>query len=332
MKKHHVYGVGNALVDIEIEVGVDFLSENNIEKGLMTLVDESQQANLLNALGKSAQYHRRNCGGSAANTIIATRQLGGRCFYCCKVASDEMGDFYFEDLLSHGVETNLSGEREQGVTGRCLVFITPDADRTMNTYLGITSTLSENEIEQKELIDSEFVYLEGYLATSPSGKACAIKAREIAQKNNIKTSLTFSDPGVVEHFRQDFLDIMGDKKIDLVFCNESELLQFTQEKNLEDGLKTLKNYAHSFAVTRGPKGAVVYDGLRETYILSPLVNAIDTNGAGDLFAGAFLYGITNRLGFAESGRLACHLSSVLVTQFGARLKTSQVEEVKKLLL
>lgn len=329
MKKHHVYGVGNALVDVEVEVSPDFLRRHNVEKGLMTLVDEQRQKELLDAIEN--QQHSRTCGGSAANTMIALRQLGGRGFYSCKVANDEMGDFYFEDLVSQGLETNLSGQRESGVTGRCLVFVTPDADRSMNTHLGITATLSEDELDEKELKDSEFVYLEGYLVTSPTGKAAAIKARELAQANGVKTALTFSDPGIVEHFRDGFMEMIG-KKVDLIFCNEAEALSFTQEKELDRAMNKLKELSHAFVITRGPKGAVLFDGLRDIHVLSPVVKAVDTNGAGDLFAGAFLYGITHKHSFGESGRLACHSASTLVTQFGARLRAQQPPEIKKFVL
>lgn len=329
MKKHHVYGVGNALVDVEVEVNEDFLRRHNIGKGLMTLVDEQRQKELLGAI--ESQQHSRSCGGSAANTMIALRQLGGRGFYSCKVAGDEMGDFYFEDLVSQGLETNLSGERPSGITGRCLVFVTPDADRTMNTHLGITATLSEQELDEKELKDSEFVYLEGYLVTSETGRAAAIKARELAQANKIKTALTFSDPGIVEHFRDGFMQMIG-KKVDLIFCNEAEALSFTQEESLDRAMNKLKEVSSAFVVTRGPKGAVLFDGLRDIHVLSPVVKPVDTNGAGDLFAGAFLYGITHNHSFGDSGRLACHLASTLVTQFGPRLRAEQPPEIKKLVL
>lgn len=329
MKKHHVYGIGNALVDIEIETSADFLAKNDVRKGLMTLVDEARQSELLSAV--EGQQHQRTCGGSAANTVIAVQQLGGRSFYSCKVANDEMGDFYFNDLVGHGVETNLRGDRESGTTGRCLVFVTPDADRTMNTYLGITSDLSERELDESELLDSQLLYMEGYLVTSPTGKAAAIKAREIAEKNGIKTSLTFSDPGIVEHFREGFMEMIG-KQVDLLFCNEAEALSFTGEQKIEQAARKLKEVAKAFAITRGPKGAYLYDGLREIHVLTQKVDAIDTNGAGDLFAGGFLYGVSNGHSFGESGRLACQLASTLVTKFGARLKTNETKSVKDFIL
>ena len=190
MKKYHVYGIGNALVDMEFEVEDSFLQKMNVEKGLMTLVDQDRQAELLSHL--TGIQHKRSCGGSAANTIIAVSQFGGKSFYSCKVASDEVGEFYYKDLVGNGVVTNMGENREEGITGKCMVLVTPDADRTMNSFLGITETFSEAELVKSEMLDSEYLYIEGYLVTSPTGKAAAIKARELAEANGVKTALTFS--------------------------------------------------------------------------------------------------------------------------------------------
>lgn len=316
MKKYHVYGLGNALVDMEIEVTEDFLKEMKIEKGLMTLVEKERQLELLNAVDSG--QHKRACGGSAANTIIAVSQYGGRSFYSCKVANDESGDFYFKNLLDNGVDTNLHGQRDDGITGKCMVFITPDADRTMNTYLGITANFSEKEIQEADLIDSEYLYIEGYLVTGPDALAAAIKAREIAEKNGVKTAVTLSDPGVVSYFKEGFHQMIGEK-VDLLFCNEEEALNFTEADTIEQAAAYLKHKAKAFAITQGPRGAYLYDGNKEIDIIAPIVDPVDTNGAGDLFAGSFLYALTHGHSFAEAGKLACHASSELVTKFGPRL-------------
>lgn len=330
MKKYHVYGIGNALVDMEFEVENTFLEKMKVEKGLMTLVDQERQAELLNNL--DGVSHARSCGGSAANTIIAVSQLGGNSFYSCKVANDETGEFYYKDLVGNGVTTNMGENREDGLTGKCMVLITPDADRTMNSFLGITETFSTNELVESELIDSEYLYIEGYLVTSPTGKAAAIKAREIAHANDIKVALTFSDPGIVGFFKEGFKEIIGDKKVDLLFCNESEAMSFTEADNIDIAINLLKSVAKSFAVTLGEKGAIVYDGEREIAVETKQVEAKDTNGAGDLFAGAFLYGITNGMEYHQAAKLACHCSSELVTKFGARLEKDQVVAIKESLL
>ena len=325
-KKYKVYGIGNALVDMEFEVTPEFLAENKIEKGLMTLVDESRQTELLKNL--DGRQHKRSCGGSAANTIIASAQLGASTYYSCKVANDEAGEFYYSDMREIGVASNIEDARFTGVTGKCMVFVTPDADRTMNTYLGITATFSEEEIREEDLKNSEWLYIEGYLVTGPKSIAAAVHAKNIALANCVKTAITFSDPGIVAGFKAGFQEIMGNDKLDLIFCNESEAMSFTDTKNVEDAFNALKSYAHTFAITTGPKGALVYDGDSKIYVITNKVEAVDTNGAGDLFAGSFLYAITHGYSYGEAARFACACSSKLVTQFGARLKTEQIRDIQ----
>ncbi|MBT7609769.1 MAG: adenosine kinase [Bacteriovoracaceae bacterium] len=327
MKKYDVYGIGNALVDVEIEVSEQFLSDNKVEKGLMTLVEESRQQELLAAVNGIS--HSRSCGGSAANTLIAVSHLGGKGYYSCKVSSDESGEFYFQDLLSSGLSTNLNSERESGKTGHCMVFITPDADRTMNTFLGITATFSDSEISFEELEESQWLYIEGYLVTGPNSKAAAIKAREFAKSKGVKTSITLSDPGIVGFFKDGFKDMIGDG-VDLLFCNEAEALEYTDKSTIADASVELKKIAKSFAITLGPKGAYLFDGENEFNISTNKVEAVDTNGAGDLFAGTFLFAINNGLDYQEAGEMACAASSTLVTQFGSRLKKEQLLKLKQL--
>lgn len=330
-KKYDVYGLGNALVDMEFEVESKYLLQAQIEKGLMTLVDEPRQAEIMNQL--HGVQHKRSCGGSAANTVIGVAQFGGKTFYSCKVAKDETGEFYLNDLIKNGVETNLVMESlEAGTSGKCIVLITPDADRTMNTFLGITSNFSTTELVEKNIIDSKYLYIEGYLVASPTGKEAAVQARKIAEKNNIKTALTFSDVNMVNYFTEGLAEMLGEKGVDLLFCNESEALAYTKASSIEEACEGLKKIAKTFAVTLGPKGAFVFDGKKEIHIVTMPVEAIDTNGAGDLFAGAFLYGINNGLSFAEAGKLGCMSSSTLVTQFGARLKLEQVQSIKAKLI
>jgi sugar/nucleoside kinase (ribokinase family) len=329
-KKFDVYGLGNALVDMEFEISDAFLKNANIEKGLMTLVDENRQNEIINSF--HGVQHRRSCGGSAANTMIAISQFGGKSFYSCKVASDETGDFYFKDLMENGVETNLaSGKLEPGITGKCIVMVTPDADRTMNTFLGITSNFSTKELVEDHLINSEWVYIEGYLVASPTGKEAAVKAKKIASTHNVKTALTFSDVNMVNFFSAGLAEMIGDG-VDLLFCNEPEAFAYTKRNTIEEASAELKKVAKTFAITMGARGAYLFDGKKDIHVVTMPVEAIDTNGAGDLFAGAFLYGINNGLSYAEAGKLGCLSSSLLVTQFGARLELEQTQKIKKQLL
>lgn len=324
-KKYDVYGIGNALVDLEFKVNDQFLYDHKVQKGLMTLVDEDTQFRLIGAI--EGQDLKRKSGGSAANTVIAISQFGGKSFYSCKVANDEYGDFYLKDMNEAGVDTNLDGvEREEGVTGKCLVMITPDADRTMNTFLGATTNLSVNEINEYAIKDSQYLYLEGYLTTSETGVQAMKKAKKIAEDNNVKTSITLSDPSIVQFFKEKFVEVIG-ASVDLLFCNEDEAKSFTGKDNLDDAREALKSEAHRFVITQGSNGAMIWDG--DTFIdIEPYkVEALDTNGAGDMFAGAFLYGITNGLTFASAGKLASLASSKVVSQYGPRLNWPEVQAI-----
>ena len=316
MKKYDVYGLGNALVDMEFEVEDGFLDLMRIEKGIMTLVDEEQQHQLLTRL--DAFEGNKASGGSAANTLIAVAAMGGSSYYSCKVADDDLGHFYLHDLKAAGVDTNMNGTHANGVTGKCLVMVTPDAERTMHTFLGISSELSLNELHKEHIAASEFCYMEGYLVTSPSAREANIEARKTAEANGVKTAFTFSDPAIVEFFGDGLTETIGDG-IDLLFCNESEALEYTNKESIDDAMETIKTFSKTFAITLGSKGAVVYDG-STLYEIDPVATkAIDSNGAGDNFAGAFLYGITHGYSWLDAGKLASKTASKVVSQFGPRL-------------
>jgi len=322
MSKYDVYGLGNALVDMEFEISDQFLQENTIDKGVMTLVDENQQHELIEQLD-AFEGHKAS-GGSAANTLIAVSSMGGSSYYSCKVADDDLGHFYLDDLKAAGVDCNMDGKHKGGITGKCLVMVTPDAERTMHTFCGVSSGLSPYEISEEAIKNSSYCYLEGYLTTSVTGKAANIEARTLAEKHNIKTALTFSDPFVVEHFRDGFAETIGDG-IDLLFCNEAEALSYTQKESVDEAINVIKTFSKTFAITLGAKGAVVYDGSELINIEPHAVTAVDTNGAGDLFAGAFMYGLTKGMSFEQAGNLASKASSQIVSQFGPRLKIDQYQ-------
>ena len=322
MSKYDVYGLGNALVDMEFEISDQFLNDNKIDKGIMTLVDENQQHELIEQLD-AFEGHKAS-GGSAANTLIAVSSMGGSSYYSCKVADDDLGHFYLDDLKAAGVDCNMDGKHKGGITGKCLVMVTPDAERTMHTFLGVSSELSPYEVSEEAIKNASFCYLEGYLTTSATGKAANIEARNLAEKHNIKTALTFSDPFVVEHFRDGFSETIGDG-IDLLFCNEAEALSYTQKESVADAIEVIKTFSKTFAITLGAKGAVVYDGTEQINIDPHPVTAVDTNGAGDLFAGAFMYGLTRDMSFEQAGNLASKASSQIVSQFGPRLKLEQYQ-------
>ncbi len=327
--EYQVYGIGNALVDAEFEVSDNFLAEQNIEKGLMTLIDEERQESLVSDLSTKFGLKKRAGGGSAANTIVAISQLGGDTFYACKVANDETGDFYMTDLAAAGVKTKLDQVKENGVTGKCIVMVTEDAERTMNTFLGITSDFSESDLHLDELIKSEFIYIEGYLVTSDVSRNAAIHARQVAKENNVKTAFTFSDPAMVTYFKEGVSEIIGDG-VDVLFSNEEEALTYTGKDNLEEAISDLLEISNKLVVTLGNKGARVITNSNDIKIAPVKVDAIDTNGAGDMFAGAFMYGLTSGMNDQQAGDLASESAAAIVTVFGARLeKQVQLEILAK---
>ncbi|ODS24682.1 sugar kinase [Candidatus Endobugula sertula] len=325
MAYYHIYGIGAALVDTEIEVTDTDLQNYTIEKGVMTLVDEVRQTELINRFSTHLIASKRASGGSAANTIIGASYFGANTFYSCKVANDENGNFYLQDMEAAGVVTNKN-HNDDGITGKCLVMITPDAERTMNTFLGISETVSTNELDKEALKQSQYAYIEGYLVTSETGRAAAIQLREWAESHNIKTALSLSDPAIVQFFRDGLRKMIGNK-VNLLFCNHDEALSFTDTDNTEDAIEALKNYADEFAITLGSKGALIYDGNTTINISANTVKAIDTNGAGDMFAGAFLYAITHGYNHQQAGDLASAASAKIVSQYGPRLKAEQHAEI-----
>ena len=325
MARYDVYGLGNALLDVECEVKPEVLVELNIDKGVMTLLDEASQDKILNQIGNRAT--KRTCGGSGANTIVAVSQFGGKTFYSCKVANDEPGEYYLQDLLATGVDTNLKVHPpEPGITGKCLVFVTPDADRTMNTFLGISSNLSDLELVPDSIAQSTYTYIEGYLVTGENSKQAAITARKIAIDAGQKVALTLSDQNMAKFFKQGLLDMIG-SGVDLLFANESEAFELAGTEDLTKSIEYLKTIAKTFAVTLGAKGSIIFDGQKLIQIAPFPVHAIDTVGAGDIYAGGVLYGITNGLDWTTAGRLGSLASAKLVTVPGARMATADLQSL-----
>ncbi|MBF0132405.1 MAG: adenosine kinase [Magnetococcales bacterium] len=327
MKTYNVYGIGHALVDIECHVDEPFLDAVGLQKGSMTLVDQARQ-NLL-AQQLNTRIIHRSSGGSASNTMIGLAQLGGKCFHSCKVADDALGHFFTADMRDNGVDhAILPCDTQQGTTGRCLVMITPDAERTMCTHLGVSETFAAENLSEPHLAQAEYLYIEGYLVSSPTTLNAAITAKTWAKTHGVRTALTFSDVSMIQFFRSGMDAILADG-IDLLFCNENEALCYAGTDSLEVAIRQLKEIARSFCLTLGPRGAILYEGGTLLEIPGIKVNAVDTNGAGDLFAGAFLYGITHHHSIAQSGHLAIQASAQLVTQYGARLQRNQAIDIKK---
>ncbi|MBB5212945.1 adenosine kinase [Microbulbifer hydrolyticus] len=324
MHQYDLYGIGAALLDTEIEVTDGDLQSLGIDKGVMTLVDDQRQQQLVDDLKNHMVTASHACGGSGANTVIAASYFGLDTFYSCKVANDDNGDFYRDNLAAAGVGyPKALHNADTGITGKCLVLITPDAERSMNTYLGISAELSVSELDSEALGKSRWAYIEGYLVSSDTGRAAAIELRKQAGACGVKTALSLSDPMMVQLFHDGLKEMIGDSGVDLLFCNRDEALKFCATESLDEAAQTLRDYCRAFAVTLGADGALLWDGEQVHRVSSPSVKAIDTNGAGDMFAGAFLYGINRGMGFADAGELACRAAAQVVSQYGPRLRAEQ---------
>lgn len=316
---YDVYGLGNALVDMEYQIEDSFLTHHDIAKGHMTLVEEPRLEEL--AAGLVEHSPTRMSGGSAANTIIAVQSFGAATFYSCKVATDETGAFFLSDLGDAGVATNPNAQSESGTSGCCLVLITPDAERSMNTCLGISSNLSESEIDESALANSRYFYVEGYLSSSAQSMAAAIACRELAESANVKTAVSLSDPSMVEFFREPLEKILGNG-VDHLFCNEEEALAWSRTDRLDIAVAELRDIGKNLNITLGSRGCMVA-GLHDKHLVEGYsAEAIDTTGAGDMYAGGCLYGWCSGMDAQQAAALGNYSAARLVQQFGARLRNS----------
>lgn len=309
------------------KISDETLAKFDAPKGMMTLIDEQMHHQLITGL--SDNKATMACGGSAANTIITTQSLGAKTFYSCSVANDTAGNLYYNDLITHGVETNLTqNNRPEGHTGKCIAMITPDAERTMCSYLGITTQLHKKVLNERAIAASRYLYIEGYLVTSPTSRQAAIAAREAAEKLGTKTSITLSDPFIVNSFKSELIEMIG-KKVDLLFCNEKEALMFCDTEYLKDAQDKLKIYAKQYIITCGKEGAIGFDGDTQYTIPASKTNLLDTLGAGDTFSGAFLYATTHGYSFEDSLHFANEAAARVVAKLGPRLNTQELKQLKE---
>lgn len=316
--KYNVYGVGNALVDIQARVSDDVLLKLDFAKGIMTLVDETTQQRVLQGLPTSGI--NRCAGGSAANTVIGIAQFGGKAAFAGKIASDEIGEFFIKDMRKLGIAIEVP-PTSGGQSGSCVVLITEDAQRTMLTNLAVASTLSPADINEDEIRQSEWIYVEGYLFTGESTKAAAYRAIEIAKKYGVKVALTVSDPFLINLVGNEFWELIRGP-VDLLFCNLEEARSLTKQHDPVDCAQLIHQHATAVALTLGPDGSLLVQGNQLIPIEGVSVKAIDTTGAGDMYAGALLYGITNGLSWKQAGHLASHAAARVVGQLGARLQNT----------
>ncbi|MCU4323517.1 MULTISPECIES: adenosine kinase [Acinetobacter] len=312
-----LFAIGNALIDQEFKVSDDFLTAHNLQKGTMQLTDGETQAALYKNLKATQNYKGQASGGSAANTTVAFAALGGSAFYACRVGNDDLGQIYLDGLNEAGIQTTTRSISE-GVTGTCMVLVSPDSERTMHTYLGITAELTDVQIDFTPLKTAKWLYIEGYLSTSETARHAVEQARTIARASDAKIALTLSDPAMVQYARAGLDEMIADG-VDLLFCNEQEALMYTETETLEAALVKLQEISQHIVITLSTKGALICNEGQSFTVPGRAVTAVDTNGAGDAFAGAFLYALNAGLGWKVAAELAILISSQVVSQFGPRL-------------
>ncbi len=327
MTRYNVYAIGAALLDIEVAVSDVFLHDNVIKKGVMTLVDEARQEQLINALNKKNYLQRKKSGGSACNTLVAAASFGASTFFSGKVANDDDGNHFINDLVKAGVAFH-NASPEQGTTGKCLVMITDDAERTLNTFLGASELLTGKEIDLEALLESEWLYIEGYLLTDDMRTSVISDVVSKAKSAGVKVALSLSDPFVARNHAISLRSVIGDG-IDLIFCNKDEALAYSQTETIDDACDALKQSAKIFAVTDGADGAIIFDGQSTVSLPGVPADAVDTNGAGDMFAGAFLYALIAGCDLKFAGALANESAARVVGKFGPRLDALEFDSIKQ---
>jgi sugar/nucleoside kinase (ribokinase family) len=310
-----VYGVGNSLVDIQAQVADALVRELGFHKGIMTLVDETARRRALGAL--DGLPLSRCAGGSAANTVIALADFGGKAAYAGKVADDPLGHFFLEDMRKIGVTIEVP--TAAGYTGTCVILITADAQRTMLTHLGVSATLGPDDVSEDVIRNSKYVYVEGYLFGGEPTRSAALRTMQLAKRNGVKVAFTVSDPFLISAHRDEFWDLI-EGPVDLLFCNLEEARSLTGRHDAVECATAIHRHAENVALTLGADGSILMHEGRVIPIEGVAAKAIDTTGAGDMYAGAVLYGITNGLSWKDAGHLASHAAARIVEQLGARLK------------
>jgi sugar/nucleoside kinase (ribokinase family) len=315
MKEFHVCGLGNAIVDIFLELSEDEFARLGFEKASMRLVEASEQKQLL---GHFHQHEPRLAsGGSVANSIIALSQLGGQAAFIGCVGDDRYGLFYESEFKELGIDIGSPVIVGQ-TTGTCICVVTPDAERTMRTCLAISSHLSAQHVEERRVQNAEWLFVEGYIFANPAtGQGAIREATRLARKHGVKVAITCSEAFVVNVFGDAFFEALSQG--DLLFCNASEACAVTKAATAEEAFARLKTVVPSAVVTAGPHGAYVRHGGVEAHVSTFPCEPKDLTGAGDMFAGSFLYGITHGVRADKAARAACFLATKVISQVGARL-------------
>jgi sugar/nucleoside kinase (ribokinase family) len=320
-----VVAIGNALVDVLAHADDDFLSQRGIEKGSMRLIGAAQAEALYSEMGPGVECS----GGSAANTVAGIASLGGKAGFIGKVAADQLGKIFRHDITALGVEFTTKPGKQSDPTGRCLVFVTPDAQRTMQTFLGSAGQVSPADVDAELIKRAQVTYFEGYLWDAPPAKQAYLKAAEIAHEAGKKVSLTLSDKFCVDRHRAEFLDLVHGH-IDILFANENEITALYQAGSFAEAVGAVRGKCEIAVLTRSEKCALIVTP-GETIVVDahPVRKVEDTTGAGDLFAAGFLYGLTHGRALAECGRIASICAAEIISHVGARPDVSLAELVAR---
>ncbi|WP_349363375.1 MAG: adenosine kinase [Roseitalea porphyridii] len=320
MSQYDVLCIGNAIVDIIARAEDDFLRENNIIRGAMNLIDAERAELLYDRMGPAVE----TSGGSAGNTAAGVASLGGTAAFFGKVSDDALGDIYRHDIRAQGVAFDTHALNGHPPTARSMIFVTPDGERSMNTYLGACVELGPEDVEEDKAAGAKVTYFEGYLWDPPRAKTAIRETARIAHENGREVAMTLSDPFCVDRYREEFLDLMRSGTVDIVFANEEEAKSLYQTGDLETAREALAADCKIAIVTRSEKGSMIIngDGTHVPIDADPVDNLVDTTGAGDLYAAGFLYGYTNGMDMQACGRLGSLAASIIIQQIGPRAQIS----------
>ena len=317
--RYDVLGIGNAIVDVLARTEDDFLVKQNMRKGAMALIDEARAAGIYDAMGPAVEVS----GGSAANTIVGAASLGARAAFIGKVKDDVLGRVFAHDIRAAGVAFATPPASAGASTARCYVLVTPDGERTMNTFLGAAQDLHPNDIDADAVAGAQVVYLEGYLWDPPHAKEAFLKAAKIAHDAGRDVALTLSDAFCVDRYRAEFLDLIRTGTVDLVFANERELHSLYETADFDTAVNALRNDARLAVITRSEKGCLVVTREKTDAIpASPVERVVDATGAGDLFAAGFLVGLSRGADNRTAARLGALAAAEVIQHLGARPETS----------
>ncbi|MGH8932406.1 MAG: adenosine kinase [Egibacteraceae bacterium] len=322
--RYDVVGIGNAIVDVLAHADDAFLAEVSLAKGTMSLIDAERAGQVYAAMGPGTECS----GGSCANTMAGLAALGARTAYIGKVRDDEFGRVFAHDIRGIGVAFDTPPATDGAPTARCLVLVTPDAQRTMATYLGACVELGPNDVEPVLIAESGIVYLEGYLWDPPGAKDAFRKAVAIAHEHGRQVALTLSDPFCVERHREEFRALV-ENDVDILFANEQEIVALYQASSVEEALERLSGRCSVVAVTRSEQGSVVLaDGHTHAVPAEPVERVVDTTGAGDLYAAGFLYGLVQEMDLPTCARIGGIAAADVISRFGARSEVDLAALVK----